>query len=89
VLLSTAAQREDGAIELAPNRKGGASHKVVGKLLRDGLIEEISARGALPVWRRDPKQHPQLEPFRSDGYELQSMRRHLRESKRKLERFGR
>src|ERR1700730_8611120 len=47
------AQREDGAIELAPNLKGGAADKVVGKLLRDGLIEEIPARGALPIWRRD------------------------------------
>ena len=27
--------------------------KVVSKLLRDGLIEEIPARGALPIWRRD------------------------------------
>jgi hypothetical protein len=53
VLLSAAAQRQDGAIELAPNRKGGASHKGVGKLLRNALIEEISARGARPVWRRD------------------------------------
>src|SRR6202035_1421226 len=52
-LLSAAAQREDGAIELAPNRKGGAADKVVGKLRRDGLIEEIPARGALPIWRRD------------------------------------
>jgi hypothetical protein len=26
---------------------------VVGKLLSQGLIEEIPARGALPVWRRD------------------------------------
>ena len=41
VLLSAAAQREDGTIELAPNREGGAAHKVAGKLLRDGLIEEI------------------------------------------------
>jgi hypothetical protein len=53
VLLSAASQREDCAIELAPNLKGGAAHKVVGKLLTDGLIEEIQARGALPVWRRD------------------------------------
>jgi hypothetical protein len=53
VLLSAAAQREDGAIELAPNLKGGAADKVVSKLLRDGLIEEIPARGALPIWRRD------------------------------------
>ena len=44
-LLSAAAQREDGAIELAPNLKGGAADKVVSKLLRDGLIEEIPARG--------------------------------------------
>ena len=27
--------------------------KVVGKLLTQGLIEEIPARGALPIWRRD------------------------------------
>jgi len=33
--------------------KGGASPKVVGKLLTQGLIEEIPARGALPIWRRD------------------------------------
>jgi hypothetical protein len=52
-LLSAAAQREDGAIELAPNLKGAAADKVVSKLLRDGLIEEIPARGALPIWRRD------------------------------------
>jgi hypothetical protein len=53
VILSAASQREDYAIELAPNLKGGAAHKVVGKLLADGLIEEIEARGSLPVWRRD------------------------------------
>jgi hypothetical protein len=34
-LLSAAAQREDGAIELAPNLKGAAADKVVGKLLMD------------------------------------------------------
>jgi hypothetical protein len=53
VLLSAASRREDCAIELAPTLKGGAAHKVVGKLLTDGLIEEIQARGSLPVWRRD------------------------------------
>src|SRR3984893_8351996 len=52
-LLCAAAQREDGAIELAPNLKGGAADKVVSKLRRDGLIEEIPARGALPIWSRD------------------------------------
>ena len=45
VLLSAASQREDRAIELTPNLKGAASHKVVRKLLSEGLIEEIAAGG--------------------------------------------
>ena len=56
VLLSAALQREDGGIELAPNLTGGAAHRVVGKLLSEGLIEEIPARGVLLVWRRDDEQ---------------------------------
>jgi hypothetical protein len=51
VVLSAASQREDGAIELAPNLKRGAAHKVVRKLLNQGVIEEIAAGGSLPVWR--------------------------------------
>jgi hypothetical protein len=53
VLLSAASQRDDRAIELPVNLKGGAAQKVVGKLLTDGLVEEIRAGGSLPVWRRD------------------------------------
>jgi hypothetical protein len=53
VLLSAAAQHPEGAIELASDLKGDAAKKAVGKLLRDGLIEEIPAGAALPVWRRD------------------------------------
>jgi hypothetical protein len=56
VLLSAASQRQDGAIQLTPNLKGAASHKVVHKLLREGLIEETPAGGLLPVWRRDDEQ---------------------------------
>src|SRR5665647_1976103 len=58
VILSAASQREDCAIELAPNLKGAAAHKVVGKLLSDGLIEEIQANGSLPVWRRGEDNGP-------------------------------
>jgi len=58
VILSAASQREDCAIDLAPNLKGSAAHKVVGKLLADGLIEETPARGSLPVWRRDEDKGP-------------------------------
>jgi hypothetical protein len=53
VLLSAASQREDHAIELGPNLKGAAPHKVVRRLLGEGLIEEIAAGGSLPAWRRD------------------------------------
>ena len=35
VLLSAAAQRPDGALELAPNLKGGVAQRVIGKLLRE------------------------------------------------------
>jgi hypothetical protein len=52
VLLSAAAQREDGGIELAPNLKGVAAQNLVRKLLNEGLIEEVRATGSLPVWRR-------------------------------------
>ena len=58
VLLSGAAQHPEGAVELASDLKGGAAKKAVGKLLREGLIEEVPARGMLPVWRRDDNQEP-------------------------------
>ncbi len=49
VLLSAAAQRQDGAIELGPKLKGSPSRKVLGRLLRGHLIEEIPSQGSLPV----------------------------------------
>jgi hypothetical protein len=51
VLLSAASQREDCGIELTPNLKDGAAQKVVDKLLTEGLVEEIQARGSLPIRR--------------------------------------
>jgi hypothetical protein len=53
VLLSAASQRDDRAIEIPENLNGGATQKVVAKLLTEGLAEEISANGSLPFWRRD------------------------------------
>jgi hypothetical protein len=53
VTLSAASQREDRGVVLPPNLRGGAAQKLVAKLLAAGLIEEIRARGDLPVWRRD------------------------------------
>jgi hypothetical protein len=53
VLLSAAAQHPEGALELSSDLKASGAKKVVGKLLREGLIEEVPARGILPTWRRD------------------------------------
>ena len=47
VLLSAAAQHQDGAVEIGPKLKGNAAQKVLGKLLSEHLIEEIPAAGAL------------------------------------------
>ena len=58
VLLSAAAQREDGAIGPAEGPKGGLAKKAIGKLLTDGLVEEVPAGGMLPVWRRDDDRGP-------------------------------
>jgi Protein of unknown function (DUF3489) len=53
VTLSAASQREDRGIVLPPKLKGGAAQKLVAKLTALGFVEEIRARGDLPVWRRD------------------------------------
>src|SRR5271166_1392610 len=53
VVLSAAAQREDRGVELPANVQGGAAGKVVDKLIRTGLLEEVRANGSLPVWRHD------------------------------------
>jgi Protein of unknown function (DUF3489) len=53
VILSAASQREDRGLVLPTKLKGGAAQKLVTKLIDLGLIEEVRARGDLPVWRRD------------------------------------
>jgi hypothetical protein len=53
VTLSAASQREDRGIVLPPTLKGGTVQKFVAKLIELGLVEEIRARGDVPVWRRD------------------------------------
>ena len=58
VLLSAASQREDGAIDPAQGLKGGLAKKAIGKLLTDGLVEEVPSGGTLPAWRRDDDRGP-------------------------------
>ena len=51
VTLSAASQRENRGVVLPTKLKGGAAQKLVAKLIDLGLIEEVRARGDLPVWR--------------------------------------
>jgi hypothetical protein len=53
IILSAASQRDDRGVELPANLNGEAAQKVVDKLIRAGLLEEVQAGGSLPVWRRD------------------------------------
>jgi hypothetical protein len=53
VILSTASQREDRAVECPANLKGGAARNVIAKLLSNALLEEVPAGGRLSVWRKD------------------------------------
>lgn len=57
-LLSCATQRDDRALELPPNLKGGSAQKVIARLLTEKLVEEIRSRDDLPVWRRDEERGP-------------------------------
>lgn len=58
VALSTASQRDDRGIVLPNQLKGASAKKFAAKLVELGLIEEIRARGDLPVWRRDDDNRP-------------------------------
>src|SRR5260370_7412683 len=53
IILSAASQRDDRGVELPATLKGEAARKVVDKLIRAGLLEEVRAGGSLPVSRRD------------------------------------
>ena len=62
MILSAASQRDDRGVELPANIKGQAARKVVDKLIRAGLLEDIRAGGTLPVWRRDDDSGPRAVP---------------------------
>jgi hypothetical protein len=58
IILSAASQRDDRGVELPATLKDEAARKAAGKLIRAGLLEEVRAAGALPVWRRDDDSGP-------------------------------
>src|SRR6266702_5160144 len=69
IILSAASQRDDRGVELAANLKGEAGRKVVDKLIRAGLLEEVRAGGSLPVWRRDAERGPMALRITKNGLE--------------------
>jgi hypothetical protein len=69
IILSAASQRDDRAVELPANVKGEAARKVVDKLIRAGLLEEVRAAGLLPVWRRDDASGPMALRITKQGLE--------------------
>ena len=58
VILSTAAQRDDGVAVLPDRLKGGAAKAVVGKLLALEFLKEVRVKRDEPAWRKDEESKP-------------------------------
>src|SRR6266478_2142111 len=58
LILSSASQRTDHAAVLPANLKGGAAKKVVDRLLKEKLLQELCAKDGMPVWRRGDDNRP-------------------------------
>jgi Protein of unknown function (DUF3489) len=69
IILSAASQRDDRGVELPTNIKGEAARKVVDKLIRAGLLEEVRAADSFPVWRRDDETGPMALRITKQGLE--------------------
>jgi hypothetical protein len=67
LILSAPSQRDDRGVELPTNVRGGAARKVVDKLVRAGLLEQIRASGSLPIWQRDEQRGPIALRITKDG----------------------
>jgi hypothetical protein len=55
IVLSRAAQREDGAATLPDDITEKAVQKLAAALVRRQLVREIRAKPGMPVWRRSEK----------------------------------
>src|SRR5207244_5128520 len=58
LILSSASQRADHAAVLPANLKGSAAKKVVDRLLKEKLLQELRAKDDMPVWRRGDDNRP-------------------------------
>jgi Protein of unknown function (DUF3489) len=57
IILSSAAQRDDGLATLPETLKGSAAQKVVTKLTASGLLKEVRVKPDQPAWRTDDSGH--------------------------------
>jgi hypothetical protein len=58
LILSSASQRADHAALPPANLKGSAAKKVIDRLLKEKLLQELRATEDMPVWRRDEDNRP-------------------------------
>ena len=58
IILSSAAQRDDGLAVLPETLKGGAAQKVLAKLTASAFLKEVRAKPDQPAWRTDETGHP-------------------------------
>ena len=58
LILSSASQRTDHTAVLPANLKGSAAKKVVDRLLKEKLLQELRAKDDMPVWRRGDDNRP-------------------------------
>jgi hypothetical protein len=58
LILSAASQRTDNAATLPANLKGSAAKKVIDRLLKQKLLQELHAKDDMPVWRRGDDNRP-------------------------------
>jgi hypothetical protein len=67
LILSAASQRTDQAATLPANLKGSAAKKVIDRLLKQKLLQELHARDDMPVWRRGDDNRPYTLRITKDG----------------------
>ena len=67
LILSAASQRTDHAATLPANLKGSAAKKVIDRLLKQKLLQELHAKDDMPVWRRGEDNRPYALRITKDG----------------------
>src|SRR5258707_5367401 len=67
LILSSASRRNDHAAVLPANLKGGAAKKLIDRLLKQKLLQELRAKDDMPVWRRGDDNRPYTLRITKDG----------------------